>query len=45
MKAHFSFRPKMITLGEWLNIYNSSRQKNNDLMKLGEVWKNEPNTV
>lgn len=43
MKAHFSFRPKMITLGEWLNIYNSSRQKNNDLMKLGEVWKNEPN--
>jgi len=44
MKAILSFRPKMITLGEWLNLYNSSPQKNNDLMKLGEVWKNEPNT-
>ena len=44
MKAILSFRPKMITLGEWLVRYNASPQKNNDLMKLGDVWTNEPNT-
>jgi hypothetical protein len=43
-KSILSFRPRIITLGEWLDMYNSSPQKNNDLMRLGEVWKNEPNT-
>ena len=34
----------MITLGEWLNIYNSSPQKNSDMSKVGPDYLKEPVT-